>query len=82
MVRPRPVPTPGGLVVKNGSKMRSLMAGSTPEPELKRARNVILRLLGQETKHVRQILAEESWQFWAAQVLYAHSMVRAWGYSV
>jgi hypothetical protein len=30
--RPRPVPTPIALVVKNDSKMRSRLAGSIPEP--------------------------------------------------
>src|SRR5437660_841280 len=30
--RPRPVPSPTSLVVKNGSKMRSRMAGSMPGP--------------------------------------------------
>ena len=30
--RPRPVPSPGALVVKNGSKMRSRALGGTPAP--------------------------------------------------
>ncbi len=30
--RPRPVPSPGPLVVKNGSKIRSRTAGSIPAP--------------------------------------------------
>ena len=32
MGRPRPVPFPGALVVKNGSKMRACVAGSMPLP--------------------------------------------------
>src|SRR5205807_10092587 len=32
MVRPRPVPLPGALVVKNGSKMRSRASLGTPGP--------------------------------------------------
>ena len=31
--RPRPVPFPTGLVVKNGSKIRLMVAASIPEPE-------------------------------------------------
>ena len=30
--RPRPVPKPGGLVVKNGSKIRARVAASIPAP--------------------------------------------------
>ena len=32
MERPRPVPTPAGLVVKNGSKMRGSSSGAIPGP--------------------------------------------------
>lgn len=32
MLRPSPVPSPAGLVVKKGSKIRSAMAGATPGP--------------------------------------------------
>ncbi len=32
MARPWPVPRPTGLVVKNGSKMRSQMASGMPAP--------------------------------------------------
>jgi hypothetical protein len=32
MGRPRPVPSPTGLVVKKGSKMRSRFSGAIPQP--------------------------------------------------
>ena len=32
MLRPRPVPLPTSLVVKNGSKARRRMSGGMPEP--------------------------------------------------